>query len=220
MKNTGFGSHVAFWLHRWCCRYICYRSWQLVGSCFCSWKKWGACKSGKLHSMQALYFLRMYFSSPSPPILYVSNECPGIVLQEPDFPEIFYPWHLWPESVLVLVICRLEYMHSKGIAYRDLKPENTLIGENGYPKLIDMGFAKRIHNRRTFSMCGTPDYMAPEIIKRQGHGKGVDFWALGCMIFEMITNTSPFNRGDDPPQVNISSTKYWAFVREWKVPHF
>jgi serine/threonine protein kinase len=113
-----------------------------------------------------------------------------------------------------LVICRLEYMHSKGIAYRDLKPENTLIGENGYPKLIDMGFAKRIHNRRTFSMCGTPDYMAPEIIKRQGHGKGVDFWALGCMIFEMITNTSPFNRGDDPPQVNIVSTKYWAFVRE------
>ncbi len=116
--------------------------------------------------------------------------------------------------MLVLVICRLEYMHSKGIAYRDLKPENTLIGENGYPKLIDMGFAKRIHNRRTFSMCGTPDYMAPEIIKRQGHGKGVDFWALGCMIFEMITNTSPFNRGDDPPQVNIVSTKYWAFVRE------
>jgi serine/threonine protein kinase len=105
-------------------------------------------------------------------------------------------------------------MHSKGIAYRDLKPENTLIGENGYPKLIDMGFAKRIHNRRTFSMCGTPDYMAPEIIKRQGHGKGVDFWALGCMIFEMITNTSPFNRGDDPPQVNIVSTEYRAFVRE------
>ncbi|CAM6064679.1 unnamed protein product [Sphagnum tenellum] len=99
------------------------------------------------------------------------------------------------------VLLALEYMHSKGIAYRDLKPENTLIGENGYPKLIDMGFAKRIHNRRTFSMCGTPDYMAPEIIKRQGHGKGVDFWALGCMIFEMITNTSPFNRGDDPPQL-------------------
>ncbi|KAH9556241.1 hypothetical protein CY35_07G016400 [Sphagnum magellanicum] len=99
------------------------------------------------------------------------------------------------------VLLALEYMHSKGIVYRDLKPENTMISESGYPKLIDMGFAKRIHNRRTFSMCGTPDYMAPEIIKRQGHGKGVDYWALGCLIFEMITNTSPFNKGDDPPQV-------------------
>ncbi|KAG0612951.1 hypothetical protein M758_6G065100 [Ceratodon purpureus] len=98
-------------------------------------------------------------------------------------------------------VCRLEYMHGKGIAYRDLKPENTLIAENGYPKLIDMGFAKRLYNRRTYSMCGTPDYMAPEIIKRQGHGKGVDYWALGCMIFEMITNTSPFNNGNDPPQI-------------------
>ncbi|XP_073394573.1 uncharacterized protein [Physcomitrium patens] len=99
------------------------------------------------------------------------------------------------------VLLALEYMHGKGIAYRDLKPENTLIAENGYPKLIDMGFAKRLYNRRTYSMCGTPDYMAPEIIKRQGHGKGVDYWALGCMIFEMITCTSPFNSGNDPPQM-------------------
>ncbi|KAJ7523712.1 hypothetical protein O6H91_18G059600 [Diphasiastrum complanatum] len=99
------------------------------------------------------------------------------------------------------VLLALEYMHGKGIVYRDLKPENTLIGDNGYPKLIDMGFAKKIYNRRTYSMCGTPDYMAPELIKRQGHGKAVDYWALGCMIFEMITNMSPFNRGDDPPQL-------------------
>ncbi|CAM6121132.1 unnamed protein product [Calypogeia fissa] len=109
------------------------------------------------------------------------------------------------------VLLALEYMHGKGIAYRDLKPENTLIGENGYPKLIDMGFAKRIYNRKTFSMCGTPDYMAPEIIKRQGHGKAVDFWALGCLIFEMITNTSAFNRGSDPPQVvfqNITEGRF------------
>ena len=63
-------------------------------------------------------------------------------------------------------------MHSKGIVYRDLKPENTLIDESGYPKLIDMGFAKRLApHRKTYSMCGTPDYMAPEIIRRQGHTK-------------------------------------------------
>lgn len=112
--------------------------------------------------------------------------------------------------------CRLEYMHSKGIVYRDLKPENTMISETGYPKLIDMGFAKRIHNRRTFSMCGTPDYMAPEIIKRQGHGKGVDYWALGCLIFEMITNTSPFNKGNDPPQVLTSKEKLWrTLFKKW-----
>ena len=94
-------------------------------------------------------------------------------------------------------------MHSKGIAYRDLKPKNTLIAENGYPKLIDIGFAKRIYNRRTYSMCGTSDYMAPEIIKRQVHTKGVDYWALGCMIHEMITNASLFNSGNDLPQVNL-----------------
>lgn len=103
-------------------------------------------------------------------------------------------------------------MHSKGIAYRDLKPENTLIAENGYPKLIDMGFAKRIYNRRTYSMCGTPDYMAPEIIKRQGHTKGVDYWALGCMIYEMITNSSPFNSGNDPPQVNLLNPTQSRFI--------
>lgn len=107
-------------------------------------------------------------------------------------------------------------MHSKGIAYRDLKPENTLIAENGYPKLIDMGFAKRIYNRRTYSMCGTPDYMAPEIIKRQGHTKGVDYWALGCMIYEMITNASPFNSGNDPPQViYLTPHNFELYVKSW-----
>lgn len=100
-------------------------------------------------------------------------------------------------------MCSLEYMHEKGIVYRDLKPENTLIGENGYPKLIDLGFAKKLYNHRTYSMCGTPDYMAPEIIRQTGHGKAVDYWALGCMIYEMITNISPFNRFQDPPQVSV-----------------
>lgn len=99
------------------------------------------------------------------------------------------------------ILLALEYMHEKGIVYRDLKPENTLIGENGYPKLIDLGFAKKLYNHRTYSMCGTPDYMAPEIIRQTGHGKAVDYWALGCMIYEMITNISPFNRFQDPPQV-------------------
>jgi serine/threonine protein kinase len=80
-------------------------------------------------------------------------------------------------------------MHSKGIVYRDLKPENTLIDESGYPKLIDMGFAKRLAaHRKTYSMCGTPDYMAPEIIRRQGHTK-VRFRFSGFQGFRVTPAT-------------------------------
>ena len=71
------------------------------------------------------------------------------------------------------VTLMLEYMHSKNIIYRDLKPENLLIDVTGYLKLTDFGFAKVVGSR-TYTLCGTPEYLAPEILLNKGHGKPVD----------------------------------------------
>lgn len=75
--------------------------------------------------------------------------------------------------------------------YRDLKPENLLIAEDGYLRLIDFSFIK-IVTGRTYTICGTPNYMAPEIILNKGYGKAVDWWSFGILIYEMIAGTGLF----------------------------
>lgn len=95
------------------------------------------------------------------------------------------------------VVLAFEYMHSKDIVYRDLKPENLLLDGKGYLKITDFGFAKILKNDRTWTLCGTPDYLAPEVVSGQGHGKGVDWWTLGILIYEMLASYPPFY-DDDP----------------------
>ena len=87
-------------------------------------------------------------------------------------------------------------MHKKGYIHRDLKPENLLIDKEGHVKITDFGFAKRISDR-TWTLCGTPEYLAPEIIQSKGHNKAVDWWALGILIYEMLAGYPPFF--DDNP---------------------
>lgn len=94
------------------------------------------------------------------------------------------------------IILTLEYLHSKNIVYRDLKPENILINTDGHIKLTDFGFAKKIRDR-TWTICGTPDYLAPEIIQTKGHGKAADWWALGVLIYEMLAGYPPFGADTD-----------------------
>jgi len=93
------------------------------------------------------------------------------------------------------VVLVYEHMHAKNWLYRDLKPENLLIDKSGYIKVVDFGFAKQLatEDEKTFTFLGTPEYMAPELIRRRGYGKGVDYWALGCLIYEMLTSTVPFS---------------------------
>jgi serine/threonine protein kinase len=87
-------------------------------------------------------------------------------------------------------------MHEKKIAYRDLKPENLVFDERGYVKLVDLGLAKFIPAGKTWTICGTPDYIAPEIILHEGHNHAVDCWAIGILIYEMLTGTTPFADSD------------------------
>ncbi|CAN9507460.1 unnamed protein product [Ophioblennius macclurei] len=102
------------------------------------------------------------------------------------------------ESIAVFcTACVVEayaYLHKKNIMYRDLKPENLMLDVKGYVKLVDFGFAKElVRGEKTYSFVGTPEYMAPEIIKNQGHDFAVDFWSLGILIFELLAGSPPFS---------------------------
>ena len=87
----------------------------------------------------------------------------------------------------------LEYLHTKGIVYRDLKPENILMDDQGYLKLADFGMAKKLKDdEKAMSFCGTPEYLAPEIITMEGHDKNADWWSFGILLFEMLCGLPPF----------------------------
>ncbi|OMJ91346.1 hypothetical protein SteCoe_6141 [Stentor coeruleus] len=95
-------------------------------------------------------------------------------------------------SCLIIIF---EHLHERDIVYRDLKPENIMIDEEGYPKLIDFGTAKIVESR-SYTMIGTPHYMAPEVILGKGYGISADYWSLGIMVYEFICGGVPFGEGE------------------------
>jgi len=97
------------------------------------------------------------------------------------------------------IVLGLEYLHGKGIIYRDLKPENLLLSADGHIIMTDFGISKEglaATTDRTSTFCGTPEYLAPEVLKQQKYTKAVDWWSLGTLMYEMLTGLPPFYTED------------------------
>ena len=151
-----------------------------------------------LETVSHPFIVNMIYAFQTPKKLYFILEyCPG--------GELFF--HLSRASRFSEGRCRfyaqeillaIEYLHAHDIVYRDLKPENVLLDAEGHVKLTDFGLSKEgiSDNSSAKSICGTPEYLAPEILERHGHGKAVDWYSLGALIYEMLTGLPPYYTKD------------------------
>jgi len=147
-----------------------------------------------LEHVDSPFIVKLHFAFQTPERLY-------FVMDFLNGGELFY--HLRRETnfdeqrsrfYAVEMVLALECLHKNGVIYRDLKPENVLVDKEGHIKITDFGLSKlqQTAEHLTYTFCGTPEYLAPEIIKGKGHNRSVDWWSLGLMIFEMLSGINPF----------------------------
>ncbi|KAF8791393.1 putative protein kinase C delta type like protein [Argiope bruennichi] len=115
------------------------------------------------------------------------------------------------------IVSALKFLHKRGIVYRDIKLDNVVLDKDGHIRLVDFGMCQcRVYNEETMpsNFCGTPTYIAPEIILGQTYNQSVDWWSLGVLLFEMLAGRSPFV-GTDEDEL------YWSICHEEPAyPHF
>jgi cGMP-dependent protein kinase len=145
-----------------------------------------------MHDLNHPFVVRLIATMTCPDCLYIATEYLGggdLFGKLCDFDGC-----LDPEAACYFSACVVSafgHIHGKRIVYRDLKPENLVLDAAGRIKLVDFGMAKVVEVR-TFTVCGTPEYMAPEIIHGTGHGRAADYWALGVLVYEMLCGITPF----------------------------
>ena len=156
------------------------------------------------HVVQESFIMRSVSKHPFIISMLDSFQTPSAMFIVMDYAagrDLFYMIHeqgslgmFQTKAFLVQVILALDHVHAKGFIYRDLKPENLLVREDGYLCLTDFGFAKALKpGERAYTVCGTPDYLAPETLRQQGCNRAADFWAVGVLLFEMMTGYPPFH---------------------------
>jgi serum/glucocorticoid-regulated kinase 2 len=113
----------------------------------------------------------------------------------------------------------LEHLHYYGYIYRDLKPENILMDDVGYLQLADFGMAKQLKEKdeKAMSFCGTPEYLAPEIISGEGHNKAVDWWSFGILIYEMLCGIPPFYNENLEKMYDLIKSAELRFPKKIKI---
>lgn len=102
----------------------------------------------------------------------------------------------WTRFYVASVLLAYTEFHSKNVVYRDLKPENLVLDSQGYCVVVDLGLAKQLTDGPTYTFCGTPDYIAPELIRGTGYNWAVDYWALGVLLYELHSGNAPFQSYD------------------------
>jgi len=154
------------------------------------------------------FLMKIHYSLQKPDKLY-------LVMDFTNGGELFY--HLQSERrfspersrfYAAEIVMGLEHLHKNGIIYRDLKPENLLLDASGHIKMTDFGLSKEnlANDDRTNTFCGTPEYLAPEVLDGKDYNKAVDWWSLGTLIYEMLTGLPPFYDEDVQKMYNLKMT--------------
>jgi len=166
-----------------------------------------------VHEEQNPFIVKLHFAFETERRLYLVQEfcCGGELFRRMEFERLM----LEKDAIFYLseIVIALEYLHSKGIVYRDLKTENVMLDKKGHVKLIDFGLSKMNmgDDTLTSTFCGTVEYMAPEVILRSsGYGKPADWWSLGIFTFDLLTGRSPFhsNQGKAATKERILRGKF------------